>query len=62
MDILHVLVDARPIMLFLVLVGKIVFARSDEPVHDSPFGDWGAVDARTGGDRDRGFSEDWMMQ
>ena len=45
----HVGGDAAPVVLLLVLVGGDEFAGGDEPVHEGPFGDWGAVDAGAGG-------------
>lgn len=45
-------------MFLLVLVGIDEASRGDEPVHDGPFGDWGAVDAGAGSERDGGFFDD----
>lgn len=42
---MHVLVESAPDVFFLGLVGAHVVARGNEPVHDGPLGDWGAVDA-----------------
>ena len=49
-------------MLLLPLGCEIIQSRRDEPVHDDPFGDWGAVDAGDGGDGDVGVGYDGVRK
>lgn len=58
MDGVHEVDVFRPVVFLLVFVGVDEASRGDEPVHDGPFGNWGAVDARAGGERDGGFFDD----
>lgn len=60
MDGFHEVDILGPNMFLLVLMGVDEASRGDEPVHDGPFGDWGAVDARAGGERDGGLFDNGM--